>query len=1476
MSAFLPHRRARCQLLAVLIVVSCGAAQADTTSAVPLGAAGVSVTQDFDTLVSTGTGTLAGNTPAGWGFVETGTNANTSYTAGTGSSNTGDTFSFGSAGNSDRAFGGLQSGSLVPTLGARFVNNTGATITSLQVAYTGEQWRLGATGRADRIDFQYSTDATSLASGTWTDVNTLDFSSPITTGTAGALDGNAAANRTAISATITGLAIAAGAEFYIRWIDFNATGADDGLSVDDFSLTPDAGGPVTPTLSINDVAVTEGNSGGTTATFTVSLTAPAGVGGVTFDIATANGTATTANNDYVASSLTGQTIPAGSSTYSFNVTVNGDPTPEPNETYFVNVTNITGANAGDAQGLGTITNDDVTITPIHDIQGPGASSPIVGASVTTRGIVTGVRSNGFFIQTPDAEVDADPATSQGLAVFTSSAPPAAAVVGALVQVTATVAEFVPSQDPLQPPVTQLTGSTVVQVSTGNPLPAAVTLTTTFPDPAGPHDQLERLEGMRVSLPSLTVTGPTLGSINEANATATSTGVFYGTATGIARPFREPGIQAPDPTPAGTIPPIPRWDANPELIRVDSDGLVGGPLIDVGTGAVVTGLVGPLDYAFRRYTILPDPSAPPATGGGPTATATTAPTASEVTIASWNLERLFDDVNDPAIGEPVLTTAAFNNRLAKASRAIRDFLRTPDIVGIQEAENLSTLQALATRINNDAVAAAQPNPQYQAYLVEGNDVGGIDVGFLVKTAQVVGTTPRVSVTAVTQVGATTTITNPDSSTELLNDRPPLVLEAVVNAANGASFPVTVVVNHLRSLNDVASVAPGSNGWPTSGERVRNKRKLQAEFLANLVQTRQAASASERIVVLGDLNAFEFNDGFVDSVPTIAGTPTPDNNTAVPGDGIDLVNPDLVNVSAAMPAAARYSFVFDGNAQFLDHILVNEDVVTATVARRVEAPRIGADFAETARNNTSDAVRLSDHDPLVLYLDVSAFGDTAPTVAATTPANAATNVAVASNLSVSFSEAVNVSGNWFTIACAVSGNRNVTDTVVTGGPTTFTINPNVDFAPGETCTWTLVATNITDQDALDPPDTMAANVVVNYTTADTAPTVTATTPANAATNVALASNLSVTFSEPVNVIGNWFTIACAVSGNRNVADTVVSGGPTTFTINPNVDFAVGEACTWTLIAANITDQDTIDPPDTMAANVVVGYTTADTAPTVTATTPTNGATAVARDANLTVTFNEPVNVTGNWFTIACTVSGNRNVADTVVSGGPTTFTINPNADFAPAEACTLTVIAAQVTDVDAVDPPDAMAANVVIGYTTASSAATLSATKRVAGGFVPGGTLVYTVRITNAGPSTQLDNPGAEMTDVLPPELDLVSATATAGTATATVASRTVTWNGSLAAGASVDVVITARINTLGAPGTRIANQATLAFDADGNGTNEASAVSDDPTTGTPGDATAGVVARIEPVPVDARWALLLLFAGVLLLAAGQQRRMTRTR
>jgi hypothetical protein len=134
-----------------------------------------------------------------------------------------------------------------------------------------------------------------------------------------------------------------------------------------------------PTLTVNDVSQSEGNSGTTTLTFTVTASLPAPAGGITFDISTADGTAQddtppTEDKDYVARSLTGQTISAGNTTYTFDVAVNGDTLVESNETFIVNVTNVTDATVLDGQGQGTIQNDDTPLLVISQVYGGGGNA----------------------------------------------------------------------------------------------------------------------------------------------------------------------------------------------------------------------------------------------------------------------------------------------------------------------------------------------------------------------------------------------------------------------------------------------------------------------------------------------------------------------------------------------------------------------------------------------------------------------------------------------------------------------------------------------------------------------------------------------------------------------------------------------------------------------------------------------------------------------------------------------------------------------------------------------------------------------------------------------------------------------------------------------------------------------------------------------------------------------------------------------
>ncbi len=1086
---------ARRLALALLLPCAVGTAHAQCIS---LTSPGCTASENFDTLSATAGSTTNALGVPGWAMTEAGGGArdNEQYAVDTGGSTTGDTYSYGSAGSSDRALGSLRSGTLISSYGACYVNNTGAPLTTLGVAYAAEQWRVGVLGRLDQVAFEYSTDATSLATGVWTNVTGLGFITPDIAarngqGVVGSRDGNASAMRLAVEGDISGLSIAEGATVWIRWSDLDAQSSDDGMAIDDVVVTAGPNGGSQPVLSIADQARRERNAMSQTEAFSVQLSQPAGVGGVSFsytvtagtatsgvdyigtggnatipegsstgfvsfaitgdtdiegdetvlvtlgnivgasagdtaavititdddapppisisdtsaaegdsgtkeflftislggpapqggvsvDYATADGTAA-AGSDYVAKSATAS-IAEGQTSITIGVNVNGDGDIEGNATFFVNLSNAVGGTFADSQGVGTITNDDVVITPIHDIQGAGASSPHVGQALNTRGIVTGRKSNGFFLQSSDADADADPATSEGIFVFTSTTPPAAAAMGNLVRVSGTVIEFVPSQDPLQAPLTELGGPlTVSLLTTDNPLPTPVQLTTSFPSPDGGLDQLERVEGMRVTADSFTVVAATGGNTDENDATGSSNGQVNLVVTGTPRPFREPGIQAPDPAPAGgSIPPIPRWDFNPELLFSDTDAL-GGTRLDLAVGATLGNYVGPLDYGFRRYSVHQDPTVTPTVTQGPAPSAARVPGAKEFTVASYNLERFFDTVNDPATDDPVLTSNAFSDRLVKASLGIRNFLHTPDILAVMEVENLSTLQMLSTRISSDAMTAGQPNPRYVAYLAEGNDVGGIDVGFLVKTGEVADGVARVEVVGtVTQLGADTTWNDPVNGPDtLLNDRPPLLLDAVVHFVDGREFPVTVIAVHQRSLN-------GADTDDAGGSRTRTKRQLQADFLADQIQGMQEATPERRIVVAGDFNAFEFNDGLVDAMGTVTGLPSPDDATAVANDGIDRVSPDLLNLYIEEPADQRYSFEFDGNAQSLDHILVNQALGAAASSVDLDHARINSDFPEILRGDMSTVARLADHDPAVAYFN-SASADLSVTLGSPLPAN-----------------------------------------------------------------------------------------------------------------------------------------------------------------------------------------------------------------------------------------------------------------------------------------------------------------------------------------------------------------------------------------------------------------------------------------------------------------------------------------------------------
>ncbi len=561
------------------------------------------------------------------------------------------------------------------------------------------------------------------------------------------------------------------------------------------------------------------------------------------------------------------------------------------------------------------------VATIHEIQGNGAISPFAGLTVTTSGIVTARKSNGFFMQ--EATGDGDPATSDGIFVFVGGSP--AVAVGDTVTVTGTATEFFN--------LTQVSSSAsnVTISSSGNPLPAPIVLTMTILNPAGTPDQLERFEGMRMHADTLVSVAPT----NEF-------GEIFTVLDGVARPMREPGIEIslpvpPDPTSGLVDCCIPRWDENPERIMVDTDGLIGSTRLNVTSNVTLTNITGPLDFSFSDYKVLPQ--ATPTASANMSAVPVPTPAAGEFTIAGFNVENF---------------SVADITQKQKSALAIRDVLHLPDVIGTIEIGSLAALQALATEI-----ATISGGVQYEAHLLGTN--GTQQVGFLVKTS-------RIQVDSVVQeekpgcifnqpATCNTFIDPTDGQPASLNDRPPLVLRATVDALSANPRQIIVVVNHTRSFIDIELVG-------AEGARVRAKRKAQAEFLAELLQDLQTTNPGTPVISIGDYNAYQFNDGYTDPVATIKGTPTADDQMVV-DESPDVVDPNLTNLTDSLPADQRYSFIFEGTPQAIDHFIINN--AANTILQRYHIARNNSDFPEGPlfANDATRPERNSDHDMPVGY-------------------------------------------------------------------------------------------------------------------------------------------------------------------------------------------------------------------------------------------------------------------------------------------------------------------------------------------------------------------------------------------------------------------------------------------------------------------------------------------------------------------------------
>jgi predicted extracellular nuclease len=581
---------------------------------------------------------------------------------------------------------------------------------------------------------------------------------------------------------------------------------------------------------------------------------------------------------------------------------------------------------------------------IHDIQGAQHRSPYEGDNASrVPGVVTALRSNGFFLQDPDP--DDHEATSEGIFVFTSSAPTVA--VRDSVLVSGRVTEFRPGAEAddnlttteLSFPIVETVGHdatiTPTLIGIGGRIPPLFVISddaeggnvenpgTRFDPREDGIDFHESLEGMLVRVRQPMAVGPT-NSFDELPVVAD------GGLLGFPRTAR-----------GGVL--IRPFDFNPERIILD-----GGLGTSAAPGPVppkanvrdrfkgdVTAVV---DYSFGNFKYLVT-QVPALESGGLKPETTQSPGANELSVASMNMENL----SATRSGEEP------DPKFARLAHIVVDNLRSPDILAAEEiqdndgASNTTVTDASATW--NELIAAIKTagGPTYEFRQIDpvddqdgGEPGGNIRVGFLFRTDRGVSFVDRPGGTAVNATeenralpGAQLTFSpgrlqDPVDAATFANSRKPLAGEFTWK---GKTY--FVVANHFNSKGSDDPLFGRLQPPLRSSEVQRHK---QATVVGNFVDTLLAADRNANVVVLGDLNDFDFSETL----------------NILEGRG------RLTNLMETLPVFERYSYVFDGNSQVLDQVLVSRNV--AATRPEYDSVHVNAEFSDQA----------SDHDPQVARL------------------------------------------------------------------------------------------------------------------------------------------------------------------------------------------------------------------------------------------------------------------------------------------------------------------------------------------------------------------------------------------------------------------------------------------------------------------------------------------------------------------------------
>jgi len=944
-----------------------GAGLALALSQPALGALSVTTTafaytQDFNSLSVSGTGVVWSNdsTLPGWSLFKkpaSGPIAIAAYNADSGASNAGSFLSYGSIGNADRALGGLgsngsyfdgpSSGTVAGWMAVAFTNNTGTPLGSFTVGFDGEQWRNGGNTSAQTMVLQYGFGSSFGGVTTWvTPGSNFDWTSGVNASTAAAVDGNAAGKQANRGGTISGLTWNAGETLWIRWVENNDSGNDHGLAIDNFSFSVGGVGPVNGACSSSNgqsflTAPTNLCSAGIASALTGSgpwAWSCAGVNGGTtascsanLDTSPVNGTCGSANGQSLFAAPTANLCATGTSSA---VTGSGPW-----------AWSCNGANGGSASSCSASRNA-VVLTPIYEIQGSEAISSKVDQKLSTSGVVTKVNNNGFYLQDPVG--DGNPLTSDGIFVFTNTAPTVSA--GQSIVLTGTVREFntgaATNATTLARTLTEIVSPENITVTgTGTITPTPITL------PLANADDMERYEGMLV-----TITSPLTASQNYFQGR-------YGQVTLSA------GGRLYKPTnlyPAGSPSAVALQNLNARSSIILDDGssqqnpnptpyfaadntLRAGDTLPAGiTGVIHYGLATSADTGLAMYWIHPT-VAPVFTRSNPR-TATPPAVGGNIEVASFNVLNFFTTFTNGQTangqtGQGCSLGASVAAGNCRGADDINEFFRqrakivaamaaiNADVFGLMEIQNNgnAAAQNLADALN--AVVGAGTYAVSPLPPVTGTDA--IRVAMIYKQATL----------------------SPDgaamSDASAIHNRPPLAQTFTAN--NGGRF--SVVVNHFKSKS--CSDATGPDADAGDGQGCYNgRRKQQAQALLTFIGSVQTTAGDPDVMVIGDLNAYGAEDPI--NILTTAG---------------------LVNQISRFNAYG-YSYVFDGEAGYLDHALatptLSAQINTATHWHvNADEPSIidyNLEFKQPACATcgpdyyTATPYRASDHDPVLIGVNL----------------------------------------------------------------------------------------------------------------------------------------------------------------------------------------------------------------------------------------------------------------------------------------------------------------------------------------------------------------------------------------------------------------------------------------------------------------------------------------------------------------------------